>query len=313
MIGNSSQRETPMKAMILHRSIRRRSSARSSWLSPTSAISSYSSDDIYGCFVRPFYHGISYKRGERKNLMEIRNKKKAGIVALATLTGISIIGSSVAYFTSTDTKDNPFTVGSVRTILHEDRWDDLADTDHNGIPDMAEDIIPKKIIPKDPTIENTGKNPAWVYLEVRVPIVYIITAQDDGSRNPKTDTELFLFTPDLEHWVQLSKIVEEDTDGNKAAVYVFGYETVLDPGQTTAELFTQVQFCNAIEEQGLEDTGQTITVKSMAIQQEESGTMEDAYGKFINQEHVTENDTTKPGDDTTDTTGSTTEMEGQDE
>lgn len=149
--------------------------------------------------------------------MEIRNKKKVGILSIAALAGITIIGSSVAYFTSTDTKDNLFTVGSVRTILHEDRWDDLADTDHNGIPDMAEDIIPNKTIPKDPTIENTGKNPAWVYLEVRVPIVNIITAQEDGSRNPKADTELFLFTPDLDHWRQLSKIVEEDTDGRKTA------------------------------------------------------------------------------------------------
>lgn len=41
--------------------------------------------------------------------------------------------------------------------------------------------------------------------------------------------------------------------------------------------------------------------------------MEEAYGKFINQEHVTENDTTKPGDGTTDTTELTTETEGQDE
>ncbi|MCR0207331.1 SipW-dependent-type signal peptide-containing protein, partial [[Clostridium] innocuum] len=134
---------------------------------------------------------------------------KVGILSIAALAGITVIGSSIAYFTSTDTKDNLFTVGSVRTVLHEDRWDDLADTDHNGIPDMAEDIIPNKTIPKDPTIENTGKNPAWVYLEVRVPIVNIITAQEDGSRNPKADTELFLFAPDLDHWRQLSKIVEE--------------------------------------------------------------------------------------------------------
>ncbi|MCI3002822.1 signal peptide protein, partial [[Clostridium] innocuum] len=49
----------------------------------------------------------------------------------------------------------------------------------------------------------------------------------------------------------------------------------------------------AIEEQGLEDSEQTITVKSMAIQQEETGTMEEAYGSFINQEHVRK-DTTAP-------------------
>ena len=156
--------------------------------------------------------------------MEIKNKKKIGVITLALITGISIIGTSVAYFTSTNTKENPLTVGSVRTVLHEDRWDDLADTDHNGIPDLAEEIIPNKNIPKDPAIENTGKNPAWVYLEVRVPIVNIIIAQADGSRASKADTELFLFTPDLDNWIQLSKIIEEDTDGKKTAVYVFGYE-----------------------------------------------------------------------------------------
>ncbi|MCR0262497.1 SipW-dependent-type signal peptide-containing protein [[Clostridium] innocuum] len=239
--------------------------------------------------------------------MKIRNKKKAGVISLAALAGISIIGSSIAYFTSTDTKENPFTVGSVRTELHEDRWDELADTDHNGIPDMAEDIVPNKTIPKDPTIENTGKNPAWVYFEVRVPIVNIITAQADGTRDPKADTELFLFTADLDHWRQLSKTVEEDTDGKKTAVYVFGYESVLDPGQTTTELFSSVTFCNAIEDQGLEDSEQTITVKSMAIQQEETGTMEEAYGDFINQEHVTQ------AADTTTTEDPVGPMEGQDE
>lgn len=246
--------------------------------------------------------------------MEIKNKKKTGIITLALITGISIIGTSVAYFTSTEAKENPFTVGSVRTILHEDRWNDLADTDHNDIPDMAENIIPNKTIPKDPTIENTGKNPAWVYLEVKVPIVNIITAQEDGSRNPKADTELFLFTPDLEHWTQLSKTVEEDMDRKKTAIYVFGYTAVLDPGQTTKELFKEVRFCNAIEEQGLEDTKQVITVKSMAIQKEETGTMEEAYSKFINQEHLKDlnNVDTITSKDEKDES-STAPVEGQDE
>ncbi|MCR0206984.1 CalY family protein, partial [[Clostridium] innocuum] len=49
--------------------------------------------------------------------MEIRNKKKVGILSIAALAGITVIGSSIAYFTSTDTKDNLFTVGSVRTVL----------------------------------------------------------------------------------------------------------------------------------------------------------------------------------------------------
>ena len=92
--------------------------------------------------------------------MEIRNKKKVGILSIAALAGITIIGSSVAYFTSTDTKDNLFTVGSVRTILHEDRWDDLADTDHNGYPRYGRRYHTEyKTIPKDPTIEEYRQEP----------------------------------------------------------------------------------------------------------------------------------------------------------
>ena len=59
---------------------------------------------------------VHHEREEK--IMEFSNKKKIGIITLAALAGISIIGSSVAYFTSTDTKNNPFTGGSVRTILH---------------------------------------------------------------------------------------------------------------------------------------------------------------------------------------------------
>lgn len=212
-------------------------------------------------------------------------EKKKKIVLGMAVSGIAIFGSSLAFFTSTETITNDFTAGSINTVLHEEKWEALADTDHNDIPDMAEMITPLKVIPKDPKVENIGLNPAWIYLETRVPVKDIITADDDGNRNPMSETELFIFNADLENWTLLSKAIDDES---KEAVYVYGYNKILDPGQTTSPLFEEVKFCNVIEAQGLEQTEQVITVKQMAIQSEQTGTMEEAYSKYINQQHYSE-------------------------
>lgn len=210
-------------------------------------------------------------------------EKKKKIVLGMAVSGIAIFGSSLAFFTSTETVTNDFTTGSINTVLHEEKWEALADTDHNNIPDMAEMITPLKVIPKDPKVENIGINPAWIYLETRIPVKNIITADEYGRRNPETDTELFSYEADLENWTLLSKTMDDES---KEAVYVYGYDRVLDPGQMTSPLFEEVKFCNVIEGQGLEKTEQVIIVKQMAIQSEQTGSMEEAYSKYINQHHL---------------------------
>lgn len=190
---------------------------------------------------------------------------------------ILALGTSMAYFTSTDTVINSFTVGSVRIQLHEEAWENLADTDHNGIPDMAEFITPMKTLPKDPVIENTGDNPAWVYLQVRIPVRTIITALDDGTRKEAAETELFFYEKE-EPW-ELIEAYPDDRD----MVYVYSYPKALEPGQKTNALFTEVTFCNAIEEQELENTDQVIAVKAMAIQSEQTKDRLSAYDIYLRQ------------------------------
>lgn len=198
--------------------------------------------------------------------------------ALIMLAGTSI---SYAYFTDTASKDNVFTVGSVRSILHEDKWDAYPDENANDIPDIAENIVPMNTINKDPKVENTGKNAFYAYIQVDMPVINAVTVGDDGAKKPQAATELFRFTP-AESWEQLSKTVK---DGK--AIYVFGYKQAVAPGKTTETLFDTVQFENFIEAQGLEDQKETITVKSMCVQSEETGTMQEAYEKYIaqNPEH----------------------------
>lgn len=209
--------------------------------------------------------------------MNTKTKKYTSIGAIIALIILIDLGATMAYFTSTDTATNNFTVGSVRTILHEDKWDDLADTNNDKLPDVAENITPNKVLTKDPAIENTGKNSAWVYLEVKVPSKNIIVAREDGTRLTSADTELFSFTPGSA-WTELNKTISKDE-----VIYVYGYSTQLAPGKITSTLFDTIKFCNAIETQGLEDSAQKIQIKSMAIQSEQSGTLQEAYAKYINQ------------------------------
>lgn len=206
-------------------------------------------------------------------------KKKYWVSASLGLV-ILVLGTSMAYFTSTDTVINSFTIGSVRIRLHEEAWENLADTDHNGIPDMAEFITPMKTLPKDPVIENTGDNPAWVYLQVRIPVRSIITAYDDGTRKEAAETELFFYIKE-EPW-ELIEAYSDDRD----MVYVYSYPKALDPGQKTNALFTEVTFCNSIEGQELENTDQVIAVKAMAIQSEQTGDRLSAYDMYLRQSSV---------------------------
>ena len=160
-----------------------------------------------------------------------RNLKKAGFVAgvlcLASIGGVS------AYLTDFDKADNQFTVGKVSIDLDEPGFK----------PEEQTKIEPGKDVKKDPQIKNTGVNDAFVYLEVSIPMAEVEAASEDGTRLGKREQELFSFqTPT--NWTKLSS---KKTGDNQ--VYVYAYNEVLKPEQTTNTLFDSVKFLNIIEGQ----------------------------------------------------------------
>ena len=190
----------------------------------------------------------------------VRNKSKAifltGALCLAVLGGVS------AYLTDYDKADNQFTVGKVEIELEE----------------------PGKEIEKDPQIQNTGVNDAFVYMEVTVPMADVMAADEEGNRLNKKMQELFTFTA-KENWSLIDKKKKET-----AAVYVYAYDKILKPEQTTEPLFDMVKFLNIIE--GQLDTQQiSIPVRAYAIQSSYTGGDKDsipeqakeAYKKYVNQ------------------------------
>ena len=206
--------------------------------------------------------------------------KKAAVAAMA-ICAVMAVGGAVAYFTDVDSAKNKIEIGNVHINLDEPSWDSTPDTDSDGIPDTADEIVPGQTIPKDPRITNTGKNDAYVYLTVSVPKANVITANIDGTlkNNGKASiTQLFNYAVN-DGW----KLMSTDTSAADKNVYVYGYSKSIKAGDVTSTLFDSVTFVNVIEGQGMEDNVFDIDIDASAIQAGETGTMEEAYQKFLNQ------------------------------
>lgn len=213
-----------------------------------------------------------------------KNRIWKAIIAMA-LVGTACFGALSglsAYFTDSDEKINTVTVGNVKTDLEEPGWEDVPEDD-------KQDITPNEMIQKDPEITNTGKNDAFVFAEVHIPVKNIVCVGEDGQKLPAAETELFSYEIQ-EGW---TKIKEEDVGGNdeekfRKYVYAYGSETecmMLKPGETTPPLFTDITLVNAVEGQ-IDDATLEIPVKSYAIQAENAGDSklpEDIYDMYMKQ------------------------------
>lgn len=175
-----------------------------------------------------------------------------GVSALClAVFGVST-GVSGAYLTkSVNELNNVITPGSVEIDLTEPDWN----------PENGKDLVPREIAAKDPTVTNTGKNDAWVFLRVDLPIRHISIVDHETKRKEEAaDTELFLFTPE-ETWTLISK-----TTDSSNAHYVYGHNTIVKPGETTKPLFTDITFVNVLEGELNETEKFIIPIQAVAIQ-----------------------------------------------
>ena len=181
----------------------------------------------------------------------------------AALICIAAIAGASAYFTSTDSMTNTFTVGEVKIDLTEPAWEEV----------KAVDLVQGHDIPKDPKISNTGSNSLYAFIKVSVPKRDIYTYDPETlARNPKAVTELFILPTPNTGWTLLS------TDGSSESItdYLYAYGTTstlrkLEPGESTNSVFETVRYCYAVEGQGLDEDSHNILVKAYAIQADNIG------------------------------------------
>lgn len=197
-----------------------------------------------------------------KNIERTRNMKKA-IVALACVTAIGVAGVS-AYFTDTHTIVNSFTIGQIKQQLDEPNFN----------PDDAKDIVPNKVITKDPTVTNIGANDQYVFMSVEVPYDLDIPLLNDSGYIVNTTDPVELFTYNTnDGWVLFNTVDNADTETITRYYYwgADGQLATLSPQEATNPLFDSVKFVNTAEgywqydDMGLINE-ESIVVKSYGIQ-----------------------------------------------
>lgn len=187
----------------------------------------------------------------------VRQRKRLLLwLIFADLLLISVMSMTLAYFTSFDEVTNRFTAVPMDIALYETNYDALSERQRTT-------LIPNRLLPKDPVIQNTEKTDVFVFLKVTVPVGIVTNVNDDGtvSRPPQKQELFFLKTEeqrrasattfhtqqdadDTACWVELLQY-EEGTDlQSDVRTYLFGYSVYLHAYETTKTLFDYIELKN---------------------------------------------------------------------
>ena len=106
------------------------------------------------------------------------NKRRILAIAMSLcIVAILAVGASLAYFTDNDSATNTFAVGNVKIQLIEQEKTD------NGLNTFTQDkpLVPGKsndgnAVSKIVTVKNTGKNAAWVWVDLKIP-AYLVSSE----------------------------------------------------------------------------------------------------------------------------------------
>lgn len=219
----------------------------------------------------------------------MENKKRPavffGMLFLAVLiVSTAVSGITYAYLSvDPGTAINVITVGDIKIDLKEEAWE----------KENAQELHPKETAAKDPVVVNTGSNPAYVFLEVVVPMRDFSAVSDDGKKEESKMQRLFQYDADLTSW----ELIEETVKGGKT-VCVYGYRKVLLPGASTAPLFTEVSAVNYLEGSLEASDVCSIDITAKAIQdqmQTSVQSLKEIYAVFLRQTEM---------DSSSETTGS---------
>lgn len=197
-----------------------------------------------------------------------KNKIAAIIIGCAVLSAVILLGT-IAFFTSNDSVTNTLTIGNVRINLTETEY---PGNEASNVTDM----LPYSEVTKNPQIQNTGTNEAFVFLKVTVPVRYVTEVSIDGTPGTtqmqeifyfknKTDSETTFANHFNENWIELTSC-ETGTDYSQSTkTYVFGYKDAVATGNTTEPLFDKVQLKNIKEELGT-NQAHSINIEACAVQ-----------------------------------------------
>ena len=128
-------------------------------------------------------------------------------------------------------------------------------------PENGTGLVPGSEVSKDPTAVNNGKNDAWIFLKVQVPVKEIVLVDPSTKRKRKIqEAALFSFEA-AKDWELIEK---SRKNGFEESIY--GYRSVVKPKERTTPLFEKVVLANYLEGQLKASEKLTMPVEAIAIQ-----------------------------------------------
>ena len=160
------------------------------------------------------------------------------LVALVAILATLLTQPMLAYYTATGKATNVVTSGDIQLMIHEKT------ADGSNFPAEGVYVIPGDIVSKQVSVENICTHP--FYLRVKL---------TGGATNAAlTPEECLKLDIDTENWTFV--------DG------YYYYNTVLKPGETTTNLFTQVEIVGSKVDRTHAGSTLSLTVGAYAVQSE---------------------------------------------
>ena len=168
----------------------------------------------------------------------MRAKGRLLIIALAAILLTVLTQPTLAYYTTIGKATNVVTSGDIQLKIHEKT------ADGSNFPTEGVYIIPGDIVSKQVSVENVCAHP--FYLRVKV-----VSATDNADLSPE---ECLKMDIDTVNWTLV--------DG------YYYYNRILQPGEMTVPLFTQVEIVGSKVDQSHVGSALSITINAYAVQSE---------------------------------------------
>ncbi|MGI5984907.1 MAG: hypothetical protein GXY01_10575 [Clostridiales bacterium] len=223
--------------------------------------------------------------------------KKKGMILFSTflMLAAAAVGGTLAYFTNTDAAKKTFTVGSVAIELYEHKVEKKTDASGHAIWEYVlngdskievienryDGIYPGAVLPKDPTIRNTGENPA--YVRMKVTLSNAVAWKESVVSH---DLSSIFGGHDETKWTRAAVIENRDED---TITYVYNYNGILAESAETGALFTSINIPTLFDNAEMSAIGGnggefTMNISAEAIQATGFNSAGDAFAALTQQQ-----------------------------
>lgn len=170
--------------------------------------------------------------------MKGKARSRLLIIALAAILATILTQPTLAYYTTIGKATNVVTSGNISLQIHEKT------ADGSDFPEEGVYVIPGDIVSKQVSIENVCNHPFYLR-------VMLVRGTTDEAISEEEAMKLDINT---QNWTY--------QDG------YYYYNAILEPGQVTVPLFTQVEIVGSQVDQSHAGSTLSLTVNAYAVQSE---------------------------------------------